>query len=562
MLLSVAAPDRALALSPGVSLLDPEDATLVHPAVGFALFDVPPTSATVLPKTGQIEVRLRSPLDGRRYSVRRALDVLEHWQVFDDETGWPAAAGAVDVERWLRSSFAIPDEQPLPGVFRALATISLPASLIWLHDQPGLRERRLASLLNMEAYPRGLRWLQDVSDAMRAATAESRSATSQLRGREEAFEAITRRFEAARAAALESAGRLASLRSDLESAQVTLERLRALEVELAETQRSLSTQRAAIVGAEANIEALRQRLMVRDRARAGMAEYHADWQLCEEATVEIAKLLSSRPNPEALQAQFVSVGAEALGLQREKDLLDEQLTFVAEAEKSAADLDPVIHRQQQLDQQLAAAQERAARLQLANRALQRTLEDSKRIEVVLADVERHLSELEQLAAQGLQTKKIQNELDRQREQLRDAAHQADQIHFIETAVRAMSSHLDELRRSSSVTERLTVGAAAGNGSPKPEERTLAVHLRHAVDQQLLALERQIGEWQAQSRDLAGASLRVNQLRASMHQLEQELAATRQIEVKLGALPILRQQRKQLRERFDQVKKQADTYVKE
>ncbi|MFI5268231.1 MAG: hypothetical protein ACHQ7M_12725, partial [Chloroflexota bacterium] len=121
MLLSVTTPDTsAVSLSSGFMFLRKEHA-LVPAAVGWGLFDTP---SYQLPRAGQLEIEIAAPLDGRRYAVRRALDVPDHWQVVDGETGWLAAAGPVDVPRWLGENLDVADEASLPRLFRNIVCFS------------------------------------------------------------------------------------------------------------------------------------------------------------------------------------------------------------------------------------------------------------------------------------------------------------------------------------------------------------------------------------------------------------------------------------------------------
>ena len=77
MLLSVTIPGgKPVPLKHGLTSLWGGQA-IVPTAVGFGVFDTP---ASTLPASGLVEIELVAPLDGRRYVVKRALDVPEHWR--------------------------------------------------------------------------------------------------------------------------------------------------------------------------------------------------------------------------------------------------------------------------------------------------------------------------------------------------------------------------------------------------------------------------------------------------------------------------------------------------
>jgi DNA repair exonuclease SbcCD ATPase subunit len=557
VLRSVTAPGaQPVTLTSGFTALR-DGAVLLLESIGFALFDAP---SRVLPTSGMVEAELAGALDGRLYRVRRSLDAANQWQVMDCQSGWLAASGAADVQHWLRSNFDIPEDQPLPKLFRDIVCFSIPASLSWLLEEPGLRERKLASLLRLDRYPVGLRWLDGVVADARGVASELQCALREAQGRDAAFADIQRRLEEAQSGQAEVIDTLVALRQQVSAAEAPAERFRALESELAEIEQDLVNRRVQLAQAQVGLDAARRWLAVHERAQKAKDERYPTWQEYEQASAEIGKLALQLADADLVRAEYQAVKAEILGLEREQALLQDELTAVRKAESAAADLAQPVQHQQQLEQQLASAHERAMRLELAGRSLQAATAEAKRVEVLLADVERQLGELEQLGAPAARARKLADELERQRQQLRDAGRQVDQLHFLEAAIRTVGGHLDELRRSSSVTERLI--ADAGNGTVKTEERTVAAHLRQAVDQQLAALERLLSDWRRQSRDLADAPQRVDQLRSTMHQLQQEIEAARQVEIKLGALPALKQQRKQLREHFDQLKKAVDAFARE
>ena len=558
MLLSVALPDAPLvALTGGFMQLRREHA-LVPAAVGWCLFDTP---SHLLPAAGQLEVELAATLDGRRYTVRRSLDVADHWQVIDVETGWLAAAGPVEVPHWLRVNLDITEEVPLRQLFRDIVCFSLPVTIAWLLEEPGLGERKTASLLRTDRYRTGVRWLDSVAAGAHADASAAQCAVRLLEGQDRLFDHFRRTFEATRQGSLAAAEALGKARLELGEAEAAQQRLEGLQGELTELQHDIRALRLTLAGLEAQAERWRHWQAVHERAVRGMHEHQPAWQAYQDALVEIFKNAALLAGIEPLRLELHNAAANVMALRREQSLLEGQLAAIRGAEASAADLAERVHQQQQLEQQIGAGQERAIRLELVNRALQQTLQESKRVEVLLSELDRQQAEVEQLAPQAARVKKLQGELEEQQRLAREANKQVDHLRFLEVAARAIGGHLDELRKGSSVTERLAVkpGASAAGAA---DERGMAGQLREAIDRQMEALERQLRDWQAQSRELAGAPLRQNQLRASMHQLEQELATARQVELKMGAMPALKQHRKYLLDHQVQLKKLVETQIKE
>jgi DNA repair exonuclease SbcCD ATPase subunit len=556
MLHSVSWPDGPLVvLGRGCTVLGPELAPLPA-ALGFGLLDAP---SRLLPRSGQVEVQLASPLDGRPYAVSRALDVPEHWQIHDRETGWVAASGSMDVQRWLRSNLDLPDDLALSKLFRNVICISLPVIRSWLLAEPGRRERRIAELLRLDRYRSGPRWLDGVIAQGAANVGDLVAAARILEGRDQLLPGIRQRYEDDRAGSLQAGEDVARLQLALADAEAAAARHAGLQAELADVRRELETRRLAVAAAQAQIERWRHWLAVRDRAQKAALELQPEWQAYNEALADLGKLAPQLSSLETVRAELQAVSSDVLTLQREAVLVENQLALIRQAETAAGDLSESVHRQQQLEQQVGAAQERVVRLEQVTRALQATLADSKRVEIQLGEVERQLVELEQLESQPPRIKKMEQDLADQQAQLRDATRQVDHLHFLESATRALGGFIDDLRKGASVSERLAVQAGTGNGA---QQRTISGHLREAIDHQLAALERQVRDWQAESRELTPAPLKVNQLRSSIHQLEQELTAIRKIELKLGSVPGLKLHRKQLRERFDELKKLTDGYVKE
>ena len=560
MLLSVSTPDAPAQAAPRGFTLLRRDQALLAPAAGWALFDAP---AHVLPASGQVEVELLGGLDGRRYAVRRALDVADHWQVLDVESGWLAASGPVDVPRWLRQNLGAPDGVPLRSVFHDVICFSLPVTIAWLLEEPGLRERKFASLLGGERYRTGVRWLDGVAASMRAEVQAAEAEVRQLLGRDGLFDHFRQRFEDTRQRSLAAEEALSRLRLELGEAEAALERLRGFQSELEELRHDLQARRLTLAGLEAQAERWQHWQAVHERAVRAMHENQQEWQAYHDALEEIGKHAAALSGVEPLRQQLRGAAANVLALRRDQTLLQGQLASIRQAESAAADLAERVHQQQQLEQQIGAAHERAIRLELLNRTLQQTLQESKRVEVLLSEVERQLADVEQVAPQAARVKKLEAEVEEQQRQARDLAKQVDHLRFLETATRAISGHLDDLRKGSAVTERIAVRAGVSmNSAAAGEERTMASHLREAIDHQVEALERQLRDWQVQSRELSGAPMRQNQQRSTLHQLDQELAAARQVELKLGALPALRQQRKYLAEDLELLKKIAESQIKE
>ncbi|MBV8086864.1 MAG: hypothetical protein JO247_18820 [Chloroflexi bacterium] len=558
MLYSVRLPDAdALAWRARTSYLDPVGP--VRACLGYALFDA---RSHLLPRSGAVEVDVRGPLDGRTYRLRRALDVPEHWQVFDLETGWLAAAGNQDTERWLRANLDVPEELALPRLFSDVCSFSLPVTIGWLLEEAGVRERQLARLLRTERYPEGLRALDTLHLQADGIAQQRRVEAALLDGRHASFERIQRTYAAAHAGHSAADEHVAALRLALDEARSRRDRLAALREELGAVERELHEQRSALAALDAELDRWRQWLATRDRATRAMAEQEADWRAYQEALSEAGKLRAQLSGMDAVRAELQAVTTDSLALQRERSLLEQELERVRAAEEEAATLAATVQQQQQIEQQITLTQERGLRLEQATRGVQTTLAESKRVEVLLAEVERQIAELEPLAGQPAQVKRLEQELEQTATKLRETTRQVDHLHFLETAIRAISGHLDELRKGAAVTERLAVQAGAGASGARPEERTVASHLREAVEHQVGALERQLRDWQLQARDLASAPQEINQLRASAHQLEQELAAARKTELRLGAVPALRQNSKQLHERLEQLRQATEAQLKE
>ncbi len=557
MLRSFTLPDAApVALPSGLASLWTEQA-LAPAAAGFALFDAP---ARGLARGGLVEVELISPLDGRSYAARRSLEVPDHWHIVDRESGWLAASGSTDAEHWIRQHLDIPDDLRPRHVFRELVNFSLPVTVAWLTDEAE-RERKLRQLFRLEHYRTGLRWLDSVLAGSRAAAAAIHAEVRWLEGRDAFLDEARQRMDQARDLSLAGAERLAQVRLDLGRAEAAEAKLRELRAELDEVQEDIAARRAVLAALGAQVERWQHWQSIAEQADHACQEHRADWQAYQEASSQIAELQTRLASIETIRAQLRSTAGDLLALRREHALLQDQLAAAKVAETAAANLADAVHQQQQLEQQTGAAQERVLRLEMVNHALQQSLAESKRLEVQLGEVDRQIADLEQLGPQIARIKKLEKDLEDQEQQARDAGKQVDHLHFLETAIRAIGSHLDDLRKGASVTERLAV-EAGGGGAVRTEERTVAGHLREAIEHQIQALERQLRDWQAQTRELSGAPMRLNQLRAGIHQLDQELVSVRQTELKIGGLPALKLHRKSLNERFEEVKKITEAQLRE
>ncbi|MBV9120277.1 MAG: hypothetical protein JOZ39_06175 [Chloroflexi bacterium] len=529
----------------------------VAAAVGYALFDA---GSGVLGRSGEVAVDWTAPLDGRRYIVRRAVDVPEHWQVQDAETGWTAASGSIECGRWQRRILSVPEEWSLADLFTRVVAFSLPVTLAWLEEGGGQRDREFARMLRLDGYREAGRAVDREIEAARAVSTGLREAEQRLIALDSQFE---RRLEGARIARereLASAARCAELRQQLDREQARVGRLSSLEAELAATDQEgrAALQMLAVLDSRAAAAAGWQ--ATKQRAAALAAEHEPHWSAYEQASAAVARFESQLAGSDAIRSELTAAQAAVLALQREQGVLEQRREGIRQAEEAAAELTAQVNQQQVLQNELSVGQERAIRLELVNRALQLALAESKRLEVLLAETDRQITELEPLSQQPQRLRAIEEQLEQAQSQLREANRRSEQAHVIEAAMRSIGASLDDLRKGTAVTGRLAL-SGSGNGAGAGEERG-AGHLREAVDHQIEALERQIREWQAQLRDLSPAAQQVNQLRSAIHQIEQELAAGRKQEVRLGALPALRQHAKNLRDRLDQLKQSSAGLIKE
>ncbi|HLG71493.1 MAG TPA: hypothetical protein VK009_13785 [Chloroflexota bacterium] len=558
MLRRVAVPGaERLQLTPGVFGLWGARA-VIPAALGYAVFDVP---SPFLPSAGSVEVELSGPLDGRPYLLRRALDVPEHWQVVDVETGW-LATGTADTPEWLRANLEIADGLSLADTFREHAAFSVPVTIAWLLEEPERREAKLRQWLRTQRYPEGLEWLGGVQAQLALQVKDARASVTECEAVDGSFDRVSKSFDVTRRGSLAAAQHAGALAQELEQCRQARERLEALQPELDEVRQGLRARRLAESALTVQVERWEEWQTLHERAQRSLPEHEPQWRAYQEACAEIDRLTRELASIEAVRIELQNVAANALALRREQTLLEGQLALIGQAESAAADLAARVEQQRQMEQQIAPLQERALRLEVVTRALQQTIAESKRNEVLLLEVEHQIEEIEQARTQVARIKKLQNELDQQQELARDAARQVDHVRFLETAIRAVTTHLDDLRKGASATERLAIGVGAGNGGADPEQRTIAGHLREAIDHQMEALERQIRDWQMQSRDMAGAPAKLSSLRATVHQLEQEIESARGVEVKLGGLPALKQHRKYLAEHVGELKKTIDARIKE
>lgn len=529
-------------------------------ALAFAVFD---RTSRRLPPSGFVEVELDGPLDGRRYIARRALDMPDHWQVADVESGWLAARNAGETRQWLGGAFQLSEEVSLETLFANYLTISVPVSVAWLLEDAARREAKLREWFRMQGYADGVRWLGGVHTQANLERADVQSRVSHCEGRDGLFDDLRRAFDAGRRGSLASLDRVTELQRELDEARIGQDQLNGLEQELQDVDEDLGRRHQAMAVLEAQLERWRHWQSVHERARRSMQEHHAEWQEYQDACVEVSKLAGELSGIESVRGELQTASATALTLQREEVIVEEQMTAVRRAETAAGELADRVEQQRQLEQQLNGAQERAQRLDIVGRALQQAIAEAKRTEVLLADADHQLAEVEQLSPYVGRIKKLRDELKEQERLLREASRQVDHLRFLEPTLKAISGHLDDLRKGASASQRLTVKTAAvGNGASDANERIVAGHLREAIENQVVALERELRDWQIQARELAGAPMKFNQLRATIHQLEQELETARGVEVKLGAMPALKQHRKYLAEHLDELKKTIDARSKE
>ncbi len=527
------------------------------PAVaGFLLFD---EDSDELPRKGAVSLEFVLALDERTYRVRRSREKIEDWTVVDGENGYPAATGPEQVMDWVHRHFRIAAEVELRHLFREAAYFSLPASLSLLRDEPSFREGKFAQLLRLDRYATALRRVDGV--IARADVASYRVAldVQRLVGESSWLEDRRERLAGARQLLDGIEKQSEGLKRDLALAHERGQQLAEIRAEWSSVQAEIKDLQFSLAATDVDTEYCRARAAQLDQAEARLASLEPAFLGFRKALDEIRVADVAMAERAHLQEQLNRVIGEVATAQGAAMSLESELAWVREASATSKVLEEGLARQEVLERQIAAATDRTVRLTNVTHNMQEALTESKRIEVQVTEMDRRLEELERSSAQAQRIRSIEDELVGIETRLRDVSNDADQLHNVQTSAAAAALQYEQLRKSVAMTDRVAAVVAGGGGA---EERNLVAHLRDAIVQQMDAMDAQIQAWQRRARELASSPQVAAQLQATLRSLQEELVAAREADRRLATAGALRQERKHLQERLEQLRQAITGFARE
>jgi exonuclease SbcC len=515
--------DADVELEPGVTAICGHNgagkSTLLE-AIGATLFDYLPYSQAEFVRAGErwgeVAVTIRSALDEREYRVVRRFGAGATHYVFDPELGVHAAQGAEAVRRWLRQHLGIEHGAALKELFAD--TIGVPQGLLTaiFLEAPQQRREKFDRLLGLAEYREAVERLLPVRHELQKQRAE-------LAGRIDRLEHDVAPRQEKEEEAQCLAAELASLNLRRAEFQQRAQELQGRVEELARLAQALGDAKGAHATQLERTEAARRQL-------AGAQEL---LRAAEEAAEIVAATARDHAAFEQIERKLEHLDAQ----RRERDQLRQQHTTLVQ---QRAGLEAALKK---VKEQCAAAE--AARAQLPE--LERLAQQQDALEGRIRELERLLHEaaLLQQQADELRRDRVAKEkelhrVQRQQQELRPLAAQADRLPALRDRLRELEMAYQEAAQAAAALDEANKALAEW-------ERQAAL-----TGQQLAQVREAIA---AIEPDLPLAARRA-ELRGQVRLLHQELAAaTQQVryyeeilsQVQGGLCPFLKQPCKNMEE---------------
>ncbi len=376
--------------------------TLVE-AIGFALFDSLSYNRNQFvregEKAGRVVVSFVSAHDDRLYEVERRCTLTGSgaWFVFDPELRSRAAEGKDDVTAFLRRHLGVESSVTLPALFNDAIAVQQGTFTADFVQTAALRKKKFDTLLQIEDYRKAAETLRDTERYLREAVA----------GHDRTIERLT-----AQTGDLDlwRAGR-AELQAAYMSLAEQVERLQAEQVEVLKRCEAAKAQQAALE----QLDRERERRyntwqMVQDRARRAQedAERTAAAQaICARTRADFERHLSAKAAHEQAHNDENAANALRIDMSRAEQAIQAATAAIAgirrrieEAEQAARERDrlaPLVERQQQLEEQRAAALQAQERLTAYQKERAQIADEIQKAQAAMQQIDAEIARLEALA---------------------------------------------------------------------------------------------------------------------------------------------------------------------
>jgi exonuclease SbcC len=360
-------------------------------AIGFVLFDSLEYKQTDFmrggAKSATATVTFVSSLDDRPYEVHRRIGSGAHYYVYDAQLELRICDGKADVQRFLRQHLGVEEGTDLAALFHD--AVGVPQGLLTAAFLLTERDRApiFDSLLKLRDYDRAWERLRESVGWLREQRGELAKEISNMEGRLERLPGL-KVAVVEREAALAVAQRdLAAADEELCQAQQQRAALETVRSELTALENQVAQAGQLRAGIQVRLEGAQREQTEAEDALRIVGENAAGAHRYQTAQVEKQELDQKQRRRLDIEAQRMEADKQAALCETQARGAQQELAAAIRAEAEAAALAPAVAEQTRLDQALAEARQRQARLDDAQRAASQAGSQVARIRAQLAELQ-------------------------------------------------------------------------------------------------------------------------------------------------------------------------------
>ncbi|HET9979613.1 MAG TPA: AAA family ATPase, partial [Ktedonobacterales bacterium] len=357
--------DTRIDLAPGTIAIRGKNgagkSTLVE-AIGFALFDALPYKQAQFVREGErvgtVTVTFASALDQRAYQAVRRCGGASEWFIYDPDLQDRVVEQRADVLAFLRQHLRIESDLDLGTLFTDAVGVLQGTFTADFLLTPTNRKKKFDTLLQVEDYRNAATKLNDAKNYIEQQQRDQDHRIEALERETAQLDGWRAQHEASRAQERTLTTRLAALQRESEALETERRTLlehqlqvTRLEHEAALAQSELHAAESRRQQAESQLQEAAEAVRVCGESRSDHDEY-----LATEKKLAVAR---AREQQRAqAREQRAEAAREQEGARRELSHAEEQLKAAEEAARELTRLEPLAERQQTLENERAAAQQR------------------------------------------------------------------------------------------------------------------------------------------------------------------------------------------------------------
>ena len=395
--------DTRIDLAPGTIAIRGKNgagkSTLVE-AIGFALFDALPYKQAQFVREGErvgtVTVVFESALDQREYQAVRRCGGASEWFIYDPELRDRVVEQRADVTAFLRQHLRIESDLDLGTLFNDAVGVPQGTFTADFLLTGANRKKKFDTLLQVEDYRNAAAKLNEAKNYIEQQQKVQDARIEGLERETAQLDGWRAQLAASRAQERTLTNRLAALQRESEALEAERKTLLERQQEVTRLEHEAALAQAELNAAEARRQQAESQLREADEAVRICAESRSD----HDEFVGAEKRLATARQRDQQRVEARDQRAEAVrvqeGARRELIHAEQQLEAAEEAARELTRLKPLAARQQSLDDERAAAQQRVARRDEVATARQRAERDHDAARQSCEQDEREIARLEQL----------------------------------------------------------------------------------------------------------------------------------------------------------------------